>query len=81
VFTGLRDGEKLYEETLSTKENTKTSFHKMINIAKVREYDFDEVSKEIEQLFELSKKYDDVAMVKKMREIVPEYKPNNKRYE
>ena len=76
-FTGLRDGEKLYEEVLSDKEDTKPSFHKKIRIANVREYDFDTVSKEINDLIELSKKYDDLATVRKMKEIVPEFISNN----
>jgi len=80
-FTGLRPGEKLYEEVLNEKENTKPSFHEKIRIAEVREYDYDEVSKEIDALIEISKSYDDMATVKKMKEIVPEYKSNNSKYE
>ena len=79
-YTGLREGEKLYEEVLSNEENTMPSFHKKIRIARVREYDFAEVSKDIDALFELSKRYDDMAVVKKMMEIVPEYLPNNTKY-
>ena len=80
-FTGLHPGEKLYEEVLNEKENTKPSFHEKIRIAEVREYDYDEVSKEIDALIEISKSYDDMATVKKMKEIVPEYKSNNSKYE
>ena len=80
-FTGLRDGEKLYEEVLSDAEGTKPSFHKKIRIATVREYDFDKVTKAIDDLIAISKQYDDMATVKKMKEIVPEYKSNNSVYE
>ena len=80
-FTGLRPGEKLYEEVLNEKENTKPSFHEKIRIAEVREYDFEEVSNQIDELIEISMQYDDMATVKKMKEIVPEYKSNNSVYE
>ena len=80
-YTGLRAGEKLYEEVLNELEGTKPSFHKKIRIAEVREYDYDEVSKEINELIATSKQYDDMATVKKMKEIVPEYKSNNSVYE
>ena len=79
-FTGLREGEKLYEEMLSNDENTKPSFHKKIRIAQVREYDFNEVSFRIDELVTLSKNYNDLATVQKMMEIVPEYVPNNTVY-
>ena len=80
-YTGLREGEKLYEEVLNAKENTKPTFHKKIRIAEVREYDFAQVSKDVDELIELSMRYDDMATVKKMKEIVPEYKSNNSKYE
>ena len=80
-YTGLREGEKLYEEVLNDKENTKPTFHKKIRIAEVREYDFEQVSKSVDELIELSARYDDMATVKKMKEIVPEYKSNNSKYE
>jgi len=80
-YTGLREGEKLYEEVLNEKENTKPTFHKKIRIATVREYDFEEVSKDIQELIDISERYDDMATVKKMKEIVPEYKSNNSKYE
>ena len=80
-YTGLREGEKLYEEVLNAKENTKPTFHKKIRIAEVREYDFNQVSKDVDELIELSAHYDDMATVKKMKEIVPEYKSNNSKYE
>ena len=79
-FTGLRAGEKLYEEVLDAEENTQPSFHKKIRIATVREYDFDTVHRYIDELVEISKHYDDMATVKKMKEIVPEYKSNNSMY-
>ena len=80
-YTGLREGEKLYEEVLGTEENTKPTFHNKIRIAKVREYDYEEVNREIEELIAISKNYDDMETVKKMKEIVPEYKSNNSVYE
>ena len=79
-YTGLRAGEKLYEEVLSTTENTLPSFHEKIRIAKVREYDYNEVSKQIDSLIALSHTYDDMAIVEKMKEIVPEYVSNNSKY-
>jgi FlaA1/EpsC-like NDP-sugar epimerase len=80
-FTGLRPGEKLYEEVLNELEGTKPSFHKKIRIASVREYDFDKVLEEINELVIIARGYDDMATVKKMKEIVPEYKSNNSVYE
>lgn len=80
-YTGLRAGEKLYEEMLNEKESTKPSFHDKIRIAEVREYDYTEVSKQIDDLIEKSKLYDEMLTVKIMKEIVPEYKSNNSIYE
>ena len=80
-YTGLRAGEKLYEEMLNEKENTKPSFHEKIRIAQVREYDYKQVSREIDELIKISGKFDDLATVKKMKEIVPEYRSNNSIYE
>ncbi len=80
-FTGLRPGEKLYEEVLNELEGTKPTFHEKIRIAEVREYDYDKVCKDIDDLIEISKHYDDMATVAKMKEIVPEYKSNNSIYE
>ena len=80
-FTGLRPGEKLYEEVLNDLEGTKPTFHDKIRIAEVRQYDYEEVNQEILDLIEISKQYDDMATVKKMKEIVPEYKSNNSKYE
>ena len=81
VYTGLRPGEKLYEEVLNEKENTKPSFHEKIRIAQVREYDYKQLSREIDELIKISGKFDDLATVKKMKEIVPEYRSNNSIYE
>ncbi len=81
LYTGLRAGEKLYEEVLNEKENTKPSFHEKIRIAQVREYDYKHVSKDIDALIKLSGQFDDLATVKKMKEIVPEYRSNNSIYE
>lgn len=80
-YTGLRAGEKLYEEMLNEKESTKPSFHDKIRIGNVREYDYTEVSKQIDNLIEKSKLYDEMLTVKIMKEIVPEYKSNNSIYE
>ena len=80
-FTGLREGEKLYEEVLNEMEGTKPTFHEKIRIAQVREYDYDEVNQAIEQLVETAKKYDNMETVRKMKEMVPEYKSNNSVYE
>ena len=80
-FTGLRAGEKLYEEVLNEEENTKPSFHEKIRIASVREYDYAAVSKDINELIEISYNYNDMETVKKMKEIVPEFKSNNSVYE
>ena len=80
-YTGLREGEKLYEEVLNELEGTKPTFHEKIRIASVREYDYDEVNRDIEELVDMSKRYDNMTTVKKMKEIVPEYKSNNSEYE
>ena len=80
-FTGLREGEKLYEEVLNDLEGTKPSFHEKIRIAHVREYDYAQVCKDIDDLIAISKQYDDMATVGKMKAIVPEYKSNNSKYE
>ena len=79
-YTGLRPGEKLYEEVLSTKENTLPSFHEKIRIAKVCEYDYEAVNSQIVSLVSLSHIYNDMAIVGKMKEIVPEYVSNNSKY-
>jgi FlaA1/EpsC-like NDP-sugar epimerase len=79
-FTGLRPGEKLYEEVLNEEETTKPSFHEKIRIATVREYDYEEVDHFILRLIEVSKNYDNMETVKLMKELVPEYKSNNSVY-
>ncbi|MGP1554044.1 MAG: polysaccharide biosynthesis protein, partial [Prevotella intermedia] len=76
-YTGLRAGEKLYEEVLSTTENTLPSFHEKVRIAKVQEYDYDVVNQQIEQLLQISRTYDSMQIVKMMKSIVPEYVSNN----
>ena len=80
-YTGLREGEKLYEEVLNELEGTKPTFHEKIRIAQVREYDYDEVNQAIEQLRETARQYDNMETVRKMKEMVPEYKSNNSVYE
>ena len=80
-FTGLRQGEKLYEEVLNELEGTKPTFHKKIRIAEVREYDYEQVCRQIDELCVIAKKFDNMATVAKMKEIVPEYKSNNSVYE
>ena len=79
-YTGLRDGEKLYEEVLSESEATKPSFHEKIRIACVREYDWPDVSREIDALIAQSHTYDDMAVVASMKRIVPEYISNHSKY-
>ncbi len=80
-YTGLREGEKLYEEVLNKLEGTKPTFHEKIHIAEVRKYEYSEVERAIEELIAISRRYDDMATVRKMKEIVPEYKSNNSPYE
>ena len=80
-ISGLRPGEKLYEELLANAENTVPTHHPKILIAKVREYEFEEVSKEIETLISLFDKQNNNAIVSKMKQIVPEYISNNSVYE
>ena len=81
VFTGLREGEKLYEELLNQRENTIRTHHEKIMIAKVREYDFSTVKKNIFELITLFNGQDNMAIVTKMKEIVPEYVSNNSEFE
>ena len=80
-YTGLREGEKLYEEVLNENENTKPSFHKKIRIAMVRNYEYEDAERDIEDLCDIAGKYDDMATVKKMKDIVPEYVSKHSRYE
>lgn len=79
-YTGLRDREKLYEEVLSESEATKPSFHEKIRIACVREYDWSDVSREIDALIAQSHTYDDMAVVASMKRLVPEYISNHSKY-
>ena len=72
-FTGLRHGEKLYEELLNVKELTKPTYHEKIMIATVREYDYDEVKERIQKLIDVSYTYDQMKIVAAMKDIVPEF--------
>jgi len=81
IYTGLRPGEKLYEELLADQENTIATHHKQILIAKVKEYDFEHVSASISELIDLFSKQNNQSIVKKMKELVPEFKSNNSIYE
>lgn len=80
-YTGLRDGEKLYEEVLNDAEQTKPTVHPKIKVAAVREYPYELALQNEKNLYELSLHYDDMAIVKKMKEIVPEYKSKHSKYE
>lgn len=80
-FTGLRAGEKLYEEVLNDEEITLPTFHPKIKIAKVREYDYDTVCQDIDELVGLGRSRDDMAIVGKMKAIVPEFKSRHSKYE
>lgn len=80
-YTGLRPGEKLYEEVLNEQEGTKPTFNSKIRIASIREQDYEEICKQIEELFSIAQQYDDMEIVRKMKEIVPEFKSNNSKYE
>lgn len=79
-YVGLRPGEKLYEEMLANDENTEPSFNEKIRIANVRQYEYKDVEKGIEDLVCISQTFDDSAVVRKMMELVPEYHPNNTRW-
>ena len=81
VYSGLRDGEKLYEELLNDQEITKPTHHPKIKIASVREYDYEEAKRNEEELYQLSFSYDAMAVVKKMKQMVPEFKSQHSRYE
>ena len=80
-FTGLRDGEKLYEEVLNDAEGTIPTNHPKIKVAKVREYDYDTACRNEDELLQISYTQDDMQIVKKMKEIVPEYKSKVSKYE
>ena len=81
VYSGLRDGEKLYEELLNDQEITKPTHHPKIKIASVREYDYEDAKRNEEELYQLSFSYDAMAVVKKMKQMVPEFKSQHSRYE
>ena len=80
-FSGLRDGEKLYEEVLNDAEITKPTYHPKIKIAAVREYNYDEVCRNEDRLHQASFRYDDMEIVRIMKEIVPEFKSQHSKYE
>ena len=80
-FTGLRHGEKLYEELLNVKELTKPTYHEKIMIATVREYDYDEVNERIQKLIDVSYTYDQMKIVAAMKDIVPEFGSKNSCFE
>lgn len=81
-YTGLRDGEKLYEELLNKEENTKPSSHPKIKLASVRELGYSEVCEQINKLVEITKSgYDDMSIVKQMKVLVPEFKSKHSKYE
>ena len=80
-FTGLRHGEKLYEELLNVKELTKPTYHEKIMIANVREYDYDEVKEQIQHIIDVSYTYDQMKIVSAMKELVPEFISKNSCFE
>ena len=80
-YTGLRDGEKLYEEVLNELESTKPSFHEKIRIASVREYDWDSVLSAVDALITTARTCDDMSTVRAMKQLVPEFKSNHSKYE
>lgn len=80
-FTGLRDGEKLYEELLATQENTKPTHHPKIMIAEVRSYDYEVAKQNEDELFKFTFTHDDMKIVGKMKEIVPEFKSKQSKYQ
>jgi FlaA1/EpsC-like NDP-sugar epimerase len=81
IYTGLRPGEKLYEELLNDGESTMPTYHEKIKISKVIDYDYDQVIADIAQLLELNKHHDVVDVVNKMKEIVPEFISKNSQFE
>ena len=80
-FSGLRDGEKLYEEVLNDAEQTKPTVHPKIKVATVREYPYELARQNEIELYNLTTTFDDMAIVKKMKEIVPEYKSQHSKYQ
>jgi FlaA1/EpsC-like NDP-sugar epimerase len=81
VFTGLREGEKLYEELLNKNENTINTHHSKIMIAKVKEYQYEDINKYVDLFHDLVYDNNELKMVALMKELVPEYKSNYSRYE
>ena len=81
AYTGLRPGEKLYEEVLANNENTYPAFHDKIRIAKLREYDYSEAVKAVKELEQLAKRVETIDMVRLMKQMVPEFKSKNSKYE
>jgi FlaA1/EpsC-like NDP-sugar epimerase len=80
-YTGLRPGEKIFEELLNTKENTLPTYHPQIMIARVGEYGYEEIKNQTDQLLEIARKYDNYEIVRQMKAIVPEFKSQNSVYE
>jgi len=80
-YTGLRPGEKLYEEVLSNKENTLPTPHERIRVAKVREYDYNEINETFDQLYALAKAVNIPEMIRLMKRTVPEYVSKNSKFE
>lgn len=80
-YSGLRDGEKLYEELLNDTEITKPTHHPKIKIAAVRKYDYQDAKREEDELYQLSFGYDAIEVVRKMKKIVPEFKSQHSKYE
>ncbi len=80
-FTGLRDGEKLYEEVLNEKETTLPTFHPKIKIARVREYDYEEANRSISELVDMCSASTDMEIVSRMKLIVPEFRSQHSKYE
>ncbi len=81
TFTGLRPGEKLFEELLASKENTQPTYHSHIMIAKVREYNFEQVKESVGNLLNMTYRVDEMEMVALMKKIVPEFISQNSRFE
>ena len=81
IYTGLRPGEKLFEELLATKENSIPTHNPQIMAGKVREYDYNVVAKQIEHLISLTHKENSIEIVRAMKNIVPEFKSENSAYE
>ena len=80
-YTGLRPGEKLYEEVLSNEENTIPTGHEKIRVAKVREYEYDRVAERLERLHRLAMEGNVPDMIRLMKHLVPEFKSQNSEYE